>query len=540
MAQQLWARLGFAPRLLDLRQGYSRTQLLRDVGAGLTVAMVALPLAMAFAIASGLPPQVGLFTAMIGGLVISVFSGSPVQIGGPAGAFIVVVYGIVQQHGVGGLLSATLLSGVMLWLMGVMRLGVLIKFIPVAVIIGFTNGIAVLIALSQLADFLGLSLPDKPAAFLPLLKALWHALPSFNPDALLMGLSALLVMVLWQFVAPKHLRGRLHYLALIPASLMALVLALLEAQGLGLKVETIGSRFGGIEGGLPSFAWPSMASWATLWQPALTLALLGAIESLLCARVADHLLNDRHHANQELMAQGFANLLTPCFGGMPATGTIARTVTNIKSGGRTPIAGITHALVLLLVLVLLAPWAQYIPLPSLAAILLFVAWNMGEWRAFAELRHYRLPYRMILLLVFGLTVVVDLTVAVGVGLVLSALVFMFRISQLTEMVREPIGDGVERVRITGTLFFGAVQHLERLESALPRERLVLDLSGVIYIDSTGAEALSALWKAAKKQKIILQIEGLRPQAEHLLSRTGLLAQLAQQSALEQSALEQSE
>ena len=419
-----WPSLDFKPRLLTSLNGYTRDRFTRDVGAGLTVGVVALPLAMAFAIASGLKPEAGIFTAIIAGLLISLLGGSPVQIGGPAGAFIVIVYGIVERFGLANLIIATAMSGVPL-----------IRFIPIAVVIGFTNGIAVLIALSQVKDFLGLQVTSMPADFFGMLSTLGSALHTFNPAAFAVALASLAIIVIWQFFMPKigsgiQFTGKLTP---IPGSIVALVLATLAVWLLNLKVDTIGSRFGGIPAGLPSFAWPAF-SWESakfLLIPTVTLALLGAIESLLCARVADGMIDDRHNPNQELMAQGIANFVTPFFGGMPATGTIARTVTNIKSGATSPVAGMVHAATLLVVILVAAPLASHIPLACLAAILMFVAWNMGEWREFVHLRHYRMPYRITLLAVFFLTVVFDLTVAVEAGLIAACVTFIYRISSLS-------------------------------------------------------------------------------------------------------------
>ena len=528
----------FNPKIYELSSGYSRERFFRDFGAGLTVAVVALPLAMAFAIASGLKPEAGLFTAIIAGFLISLFSGSRVQIGGPAGAFIVIVYGIVQQYGVSGLLLATLMSGAMLWIMGMLRMGVLIKFIPVAVIIGFTNGIAVLIALSQVKDFLGLDIKEVPAEFFALVKTLWQGLPGWNGQAVSVSLFALAIIIGWQriMVRRMHLPSRTGLLprvsgslALIPGSIIALVAATLLVQILKLDVATIGSRFGGIPQGLPSFTIPAF-SWQAisgLFVPALTLALLGAIESLLCARVADSMIRDRHDANQELLAQGFANMVVPFFGGMPATGTIARTITNIKNGGSSPVAGMVHALALLLVVLVAAPLAQYIPLPALSAILVFVAWNMGEWHEFARLKSFRMPYRITLLSVFLLTVMVDLTVAVEVGIFLACLIFIYRISSLT--IAEPLdGDdyppGVLVFKLTGALFFGAIKLLENLQGHMPGRALVLDFSGVIYIDSSGAETLEELRELYAQRRIPLLVCGLREQPVDMLSRAGWLQQ----------------
>ncbi|MDO4705493.1 MAG: SulP family inorganic anion transporter [Comamonadaceae bacterium] len=538
----------FNPKLYELMAGYSRERFIRDVGAGLTVSVVALPLAMAFAIASGLAPQAGLFTAIIGGFLVSLFSGSRVQIGGPAGAFIVIVYGIVEQYGVGGLLLATFMSGVMLWAMGFLRMGVLIQFIPVAVIIGFTNGIAVLIGLSQIKDFLGLRIEGKmPAEFFPMLQTLWQALPSWSAPSLAVALFALGIIVLWQQVMKRrvHLPGDAGMLprvsgslALIPGSIVALVAATVLSYALGLDVATIGSRFGGIPQGLPSLTAPafSVEGVKALMLPAFTLAVLGAIESLLCARVADKLIGDKHDSNQELLAQGFANMVAPFFGGMPVTGTIARTMTNIKNGGSSPVAGMVHALGLLLVVLVAAPLAQYIPLAALSAILMFVAWNMGEWREFARLRSFRLPYRITLLSVFVLTVVVDLTVAIEVGLFLACLTFIYRISSLSTAERFALpGDdkeaaaasGVTAYRLTGAIFFGAVELIGAMRANLPQRALVLDFSSVIYIDSSGGEALDELLQACQDKGIPILVCGLRRQPVDMLTRTRWLARVGQ-------------
>lgn len=528
----------FRPKSYDLLLDYNRERFIRDIGAGFTVAVVALPLAMAFAIASGLSPEAGIFTAIIAGFLISLFGGSRVQIGGPAGAFIVIVYGIVQQHGVGGLLLATFMSGVMLLLMGYLRMGVLIKFIPVAVIIGFTNGIAVLIGLSQIKDFLGLQISAMPAEFFAQLKTLWQALPSLNPQALMVALIALMVIILWQKIMIKVVRlpeetGLLPRvqgsLALIPGSIIALIIATLMVQILHLQVETIGSRFGGIPQGLPRITMPdfSVSALRNLSAAAFTLAILGAIESLLCARVADSMIKDKHDSNQELLAQGIANMVMPFFSGMPATGTIARTITNIKNGGTSPIAGMVHALVLLLVVLAAAPLAQYIPLAALSAILMFVAWNMGEWREFVRLRSFRLPYRVTLLTVFVLTVVIDLTVAVEVGLILACLIFIYRISSLT--VAEELTDAPAPIlayKLTGAIFFGAIKLLERIEYQHP-EILLLDFSGVIYIDTSGAETLEALLEFYQERDIPVLVCGLRTQPHDMLTRSGCLSQLGE-------------
>lgn len=538
-AETARALAAFRPKLLDTLPGYTRAHFARDLGAGLTVGVVALPLAMAFAIASGLKPEAGLFTAIIAGFLISALGGSRVQIGGPAGAFIVIVYGILERYGLANLIIATAMSGVLLFLMGLFRLGALIRFIPIAVVIGFTNGIAVLIMLSQVKDFLGLTLDKVPANFFAQLQALGGALHTVNPMALALALGSLLLVALWQSLMPRLGPDKLPFsgkLTVVPGTIVALALATLLSWALALPVETIGSKFGGIPAALPAFVWPEF-SWSTvqfLLMPALTLALLGAIESLLCARIADGYTPDRHNPNQELMAQGVANFVTPFFGGMPATGTIARTVTNAKSGAVSPVAGIVHALTLLAVVLVAAPLAQHIPLAALAGILVYVAWNMGEWREFLHLRQYRLPYRLTLLAVFGLTVIVDLTVAVEVGLIAAALTFIYRISSLSRA--EPVSASdqpglagreaeVQAWRLYGALFFGAVKLVENLEHQLPARALVLDLKNLIYIDSSGADTLLDLARSCERQGVRLIVCGLAHQPLDIARRSGLLQAL---------------
>jgi SulP family sulfate permease len=530
----------FRPKLLDTLPGYTRAHFARDLGAGLTVGVVALPLAMAFAIASGLKPEAGLFTAIIAGFLISALGGSRVQIGGPAGAFIVIVYGILERYGLANLIIATAMSGVLLFLMGLFKLGTLIRFIPIAVVIGFTNGIAVLIMLSQVKDFLGLTLDKVPANFFAQLQALGGALHTANLTALALALGSLILVAVWQRLMPRLGPEKLPFsgkLTVVPGTIVALALATLLSWALALPVETIGSKFGGIPAALPAFVWPEF-SWGTvqfLLMPALTLALLGAIESLLCARIADSYTADRHNPNQELMAQGVANFLTPFFGGMPATGTIARTVTNAKSGAVSPVAGVVHALTLLAVVLVAAPLAQHIPLAALAGILVYVAWNMGEWREFVQLRQYRLPYRITLLAVFGLTVIVDLTVAVEVGLIAAALTFIYRISSLSRA--EPVSatdqpaltgreHEVQAWRLYGALFFGAVKLVENLEHRLPARALVLDLKNLIYIDSSGADTLLDLAHSCDRHGVRLILCGLAHQPLDIARRSGLLEALS--------------
>lgn len=529
----------FNPKIYELLHGYSKERFLKDLGAGLTVSVVALPLAMAFAIASGLTPEAGIFTSIIGGFLISLLSGSRVQIGGPAGAFIVIVYGIVQKYGVDGLLLATLMSGVMLLAMDALRMGGLIKFIPVAVIIGFTNGIAVLIALSQIKDFFGLTVNGAmPAEFFAMLKTLWLALPTWNPSALFLSAFCLLLIIVWQFFVQKKPKNgnkpgaASRIFSLIPGSIVALIVGTVISQSFGLSVETIGTKFGGIPQGLPQFTVPAF-SWAKikgLFFPAATLAVLGGIESLLCARVADTMIKDKHDSNQELLAQGVANIAVAFFGGMPATGTIARTVTNLKNGGNSPISGIVHAIGLLIVVLVAAPLAQYIPLAALSAVLLFVAWNMGEWREFARLKCFRLSYRILLLSVFILTIVIDLAVAVQVGIFIACIIFIYRISSLSTGESLDISDindkdGVKSYKLTGALFFGSVKFIEKLQESIPEKALVLDFSALIYIDSSGEESLEELLEVYQDNNTPILVYGLRPQPIDILTRTGWLEKI---------------
>ena len=535
----------FHPRLLDACRSYSSARFWRDAGAGVTVGIVALPLAMAFAIASGMKPEAGLWTAIIAGFLISLLGGSNVQIGGPAGAFIVVVYGIIERHGLANLLISTSLAGVLLFLMGLLRLGTLVRYVPVTIVVGFTNGIAVLIALSQMKDWLGLQVPRMPADFFSQLNTLWLHRGSFNPAAFGLGLCCVVGLFAWPWLwGRKHrfqatledipgMRRALRVTSRLPGPVVALVTLTLLAWVLGLQVETIGSRFGSIPAGLPELALPDF-SWETakhLLNPTLTIALLGAVESLLCARVADQISNTpRHDPNQELMAQGVANFVTPLFGGMPATGTIARTVTNIRSGATSPVSGLVHAATLALIVLLAAPLALLIPLPVLAGILLFVAWNMGEWHEFADLKHYSGHYRLVMLGTFVLTVVFDLTVAIEVGLLLACALFIRRMSSLFSVAPLP-GQGPElRFQLYGALFFGAVDRIDRLVSAVeqapPGSRVVLEAHQLIALDSTGVDALRQLHRVVRQHGGTLHLEGLQPQPHDLARRSGLSAELA--------------
>ncbi|MEK8052338.1 SulP family inorganic anion transporter [Ideonella sp. DXS22W] len=531
----------FRPRLISALRGYTRQQFAADCGAGLTVGIVALPLAMAFAIASGVKPEAGLFTAIIAGFLISALGGSQVQIGGPAGAFIVIVYGIIERYGLANLLLATSLAGVLLFVMGWLRLGALVRYIPVSIVIGFTNGIAVLIGLSQVKDLLGLAIDKMPGDFFSQIAMLARHAHTLNPAALALGLGCLALVVLWpkSYTMPVGPVGALAHTrrlaAHVPGTIVALALATLATLLLGLKVETIGSRFGGIPQALPTFALPDL-NWATAKQlviPTITIALLGAIESLLCARVADNMApqHPRHDPNQELMAQGLANLVTPFFGGIPATGTIARTVTNVRAGAATPVAGIVHAATLLAVVLVAAPLALHVPLAALAGILLFVAWNMGEWREFARLKHFLLPYRATLLGTFVLTVVFDLTVAVEVGLLMACGFFIYRMSSLFSVQphasADPLPAGVAAFELYGALFFGAVGKIEALPAQVPEgtRAVVLEMHRLISMDTSGLDALHQLHAALQRRGVALVLAHVNPQPLGLIRRSGFEAEI---------------
>jgi len=509
----------FHPRLFDALRGYDRKDFAGDLGAGLTVGIVALPLAMAFAIASGVKPEQGLFTAIIGGLLVSLLGGSSVQIGGPAGAFIVIVYGIIERYGLTNLLISTALAGLLLFVLGLFRLGTMVRYIPVAIVIGFTNGIAVLIAFSQVRDLLGLDIAKLPGDFTEQLQALATHLGSWNPWALAIGLGCVALLLLWP---------RLGAASRVPGPVVALVGLTLLASLFALPVETIGSRFGGIPQSLPRLELPPF-SWASAKQlliPTITIALLGAIESLLCARIADNASTmPRHDPNQELMAQGVANMVVPFFGGIPVTGTIARTMTNVRSGARSPVAGIVHALVLLVIVLVLAPLALHVPLAVLAGILLVTAWNMGEWHEFARLRRFSASYRTILLGTFVLTVVFDLTVAVQVGLVLAVVFFVWRMGTLfrAEVLPEVgLPPGVRVVQLRGVLFFGAVGKIESLAERLPTgtRALVLDMSRLFSLDASGLDALAQLNRLLQRQGVALLLADVNDEPFALMQRAG--------------------
>ena len=529
----------FRPRLVDSLKDYRLELFWKDLGAGVTVGLVALPLAIAFAIASGVKPEAGLISAIIGGLIISAFGGSKVQIGGPAGAFVVVIYTILEHYGLANLIIATCLAGVLLFLMGLFKVGNLIKFIPIAIIYGFTSGIGLLICLSQIKEGLGLSIEKMPADFFSQIITISHALTSTNFKSFALCIFTIAFLVAWPrlmaFISRKTLAT---WVTLIPSIVVILVAATMFIKFSGMEVATIGSRFGGIPNSLPKFQLPDF-NWESaklLFAPTITIALLGAIESLLCARVADTMSDDRHNPNQELMAQGIANFLTPLFGGLAVTGTIARTATNARAGAQTPVAGIIHALTVLLAALVAAPWAEFIPMPTLAGILLFIGWNMIEWSEFKKLPQFNRTYQAIFLGTFFLTVIFDLTVAVEVGLVLSCIFFIYRISSITkiESVELPTttahSSDIEAYRIYGSLFFGSIHHIEKLFDPTNKSRaapkiMILDMLQVITIDTSGLDALRQLHRNLAKKASTLIVCNANSQTLSLMTRSGFLDEI---------------
>ena len=529
----------FRPKLLECLRGYSTRQFFADLTAGVTVGIVALPLAMAFAIASGVKPEAGIFTAVIGGFIISALGGSRVQIGGPTGAFIVIVYSILAKYGASNLAICTIMAGLMLLVMGAAKMGTMIKFIPYPVTMGFTSGIAVLIFCTQIKDFLGLQVDKVPAEFVEKMRVLGEHVPTLQWPTAALALASLLIVVLW----PNAWARR------VPSSIVALVLGTGAVILFRMPVETIGTRFGGIPQGLPcmrlpEFSWPNIQN---LFQPALTITLLGAIESLLSAVVADGMIDDKHDSNQELMAQGIANIFCPLFGGIAATGAIARTATNIKNGGRSPVAGIVHSLTLLMILLVAAPLAKFIPLATLSAVLVVVAYNMGEWHHFARLLKWPSGDAAVFLVAFGLTVLVDLTVAVEVGMVLAAVLFIKRVSETTQimavdertdtegahhsLVGKDVPDDVLIFRIFGAFFFGVA---DKLETALKRARqepriLILRMRKVLAMDATGLNALEDLCEKLHHRNQHLILSGPHTQPYMMMDRAGFLDQLGREN-----------
>jgi SulP family sulfate permease len=529
----------FRPKLLDTLRTYTRADFHADLVAGITVGIVALPLAMAFAIASGVPPQAGIFTAVIAGILVSSLGGTKVSIGGPTGAFIVILYGIYSKYGAENLAVCTMMAGGLLLLMGLARLGTMIKYIPYPVTAGFTSGIAVLIFSTQIKDFGGLAVDKIPSDFIEKMGVFLARAGTFQWPTLFLAAASFGIISFW----PRK------WQRLAPGSIVALVVATAAVAALHLPVETIGSKFGDIPGGLPAphlppFFWSNIPQ---LIQPALTIALLAAIESLLCAVVADGMIDDQHDSNQELIAQGIANMVSPIFGGIAVTGAIARTATNVKCGGRTPVAGVIHGITLLIIILVAAPLAKFIPLATLSAVLINVALNMGEWHNFKRLLKWPRSDAAVFLATFCLTVVVDLTVAVETGVVLAAMLFIKRVSDTTQitavdentetegshhsLIGKKIPNGVMIYRIFGSFFFGAA---DKLETALQRlkqepEVLILRMRKVLAMDATGLNALEDLYERLRNHNKHLVLSGPHTQPLFMMQKAGFLDKLGQEN-----------
>jgi sulfate permease, SulP family len=535
MSSQQWL-----PRSVECLRGYTARQFTQDLIAGLTVGLVALPLAMAFAIASGVPPQAGLYTAVVAGFLISALGGSRTQIGGPTGAFVVIVAGIVVKFGLGGLALVGIMAGIMLLMMGITGLGSAVKYIPRPVTIGFTNGIALLIASTQIKDFLGEKTPSVPSEFLARIRMLLHYVETTRWETIVVAATSLAVILLWPRLTKR-----------VPGSIVALLLSTVVVACFHLPIETIGSKFGGIPQGFPHFALPAFqaAHILPLLPSAFTVALLAAVESLLSAVVADGMSGDHHKSNVELVAQGVANIVSPLFGGIPATGAIARTATNIRSGALTPVAGMVHALTLLAILLVAAPLARFVPLATLAAVLFVVAYNMGEWREIGTILRLSKTDIAVWITTFALTVLADLTVAVGVGMALAALLYIYRIAETTTVeavTPEYLEDGqahilqdkdipsnVTILRIHGPFLFGATEKLADATKNLTRlgDVVILRLRNMTALDATGIHALEQFSERLRKTGKTLLLCGARNQPSQLISRSNFLKHVGPENVL---------
>ena len=535
--------LDFKPKIVSAIKNYNRQTLMADVMAGLIVGIVALPLAIAFGIASGVSPEKGIITAIVAGLFISLFGGSKVQIGGPTGAFIVIVYGIIEQYGIQGLTIATLMAGVFLIMLGVLRLGTIIKYIPYPIVVGFTSGIAVTIFTTQVKDLLGMQMDQVPSDFIEKWGAYIYNIGNIDPWSAGVGIVSVVLIAVWPQLARLF---RLSPLKALPGSLVAIILmtvaALLLKQYAGItSIETIGDRFS-INSTLPGAVVPEL-SWETikgLVGPAVTIAVLGAIESLLSATVADGVIGDHHNSNTELIGQGIANIASPLFGGIPATGAIARTMTNINNGGRTPVAGIVHAVVLLLIFLFLMPLAQYIPVACLAGVLVVVSYGMSGWRSFLAMTRNPKSDVTVLLLTFFLTIIFDLTVAIEFGLICACLLFMRRMSETTDvkaiydeidlnedadmergnLEHLTIPEDVEVYEINGPYFFGAGNRFEDIMARYgkrPKVRIIR-MRKVPFIDSTGLHNLENMCLMSQKENITIVLSGVNPKVDAVLRR----------------------
>ncbi len=527
----------FEPKLITvLKEGYTKKQFFQDLIAGLIVGVVALPLSIAFAIASGVKPEQGLLTAFVAGLLISVFSGSRVQIGGPTGAFIIIVFGIVQQYGYQGLAVATLMAGVFLIIMGLMRMGDVIKYIPYPVTVGFTSGIALVIFTTQIRDFFGLTMAKIPAHFVDKWIEYFKCMPTANFYSIGLGLVTILIIIFWPKITKR-----------VPGTIIAIIVTTVLVQLLHLPVDTIASRFGQVPNQfpMPQLPYINLNSVMQLVSPAFTIALLAGIESLLSAVVADGMMGTRHRSNMELIAQGIANLVVPFFNGIPATGAIARTATNIKNGGKTPIAGVIHAIVVLLIFLFCGKWAGLIPMPTLAGILIIVAYTMSEWKLFKKLLRSPRSDVLVLVLTFGLTVLVDLTVAIEVGVVLAAFLFMHRMSDIMhiEVVDEPgsdrpqeyqgVPEGVEIFEINGPFFFGAVDKFRDTIKSIKKmpQVLILRMSAVPSVDATAVSALEGLIKSSEADKVKIIFAGVNSRVFRVLNKAGIVDRIGIENIL---------
>lgn len=530
----------WVPRSIECLRGYTFRQFTQDLIAGLTVGLVALPLAMAFAIASGVPPQAGLYTAVVAGFLISALGGSRTQIGGPTGAFVVIVAGIVLKFGLPGLALVGIMAGILLLIMGFTGLGTSVKYIPRPVIIGFTNGIALLIASTQIKDFFGLRTPPVPSEFLSRMKMLVHYAGTARWQTVAVSATSLAIILLWPRLTKR-----------VPGSIVALLLATVATAGLHLPIETIGSKFGGIPQGFPHFALPTfqVAHILPLLPSAFTVAFLAAVESLLSAVVSDGMSGDHHNSNSELVAQGVANIASPLFGGIPATGAIARTATNIRSGALTPMAGMIHALTLLAILLVAAPLARFIPLAALAAVLFVVAYNMGEWREIGTILRLSKADIAVWITTFSLTVFADLNVAVGVGMALAALLYIHRVAETTTVepvTPEYLEDGqahilqdkdipstVTILRIHGPFLFGTTDKLADATRDLRHfgDVVVLRLRNMTALDATGIHALEQFSERLHRTGKTLLLCGARDQPSQLISRSDFLKRVGAENVL---------
>lgn len=521
------------PKLFTTLKNYNKQQFIADATAGVIVGIVALPLAIAFGIASGVTPEKGIITAIIAGFVISFFGGSRVQIGGPTGAFIIIVYGIVQQYGTTGLAIATIMAGIILVIMGVVKFGSLIKFIPYPVVVGFTSGIALLIFSTQIKDFFGLQIEKVPAEFHEKWMVYFETFSTINYNVLGIAMLALLIMIFWPKVTHR-----------IPGSLIAIIVTTVIVIVFKLPVDTIGSKFGEIPSNLPSpsFYEIDLSIIKNLIGPATVIAILAAIESLLSAVVADGMIGGKHRSNMELIAQGMANIIVPIFGGIPATGAIARTATNIKNGGRTPVAGIIHSITLLLIMLFFGSYAKLIPMATLAAILVIVAYNMSEWHAFKSLLKSPKSDIAVLLTTFFLTVIFDLTIAIEIGMVLSVLLFMKRMSEVSNVSvitreledeeeqvdpnaidKKQIPEGVEVFEINGPFFFGAAKKFRDQMAVVeePPKVRIIRMRNVPAVDATGLQTLKDFYSDAKKHKTHMILSGVHTQPLYAMTQAGI-------------------